>query len=356
MKNPSVKRILIASLLAVILSLMQPMLLAFSAAVCLTPVLIAVLYAWAGWIPALLLSVGSIGAVETVGGALSGSVGYAALAAAVALVLPGLAAAWMLNKRLPFFRRMLMAAVVQIGALAAVICVAYLGFQVDLVDFIFSNLRGKMDAVPDSVLQVVLQNFYMQGMLTEESVKMATTGIVTRGDIKKVLDQAFEAQSYHIRLNLPALLINSGLVTGIFMTTLPSLICARRGDEPPVKYYPVSEWFLPSRAVVGLAVCMLTGYALQLASVSGAEAVSLTFGAIGRMLFIVQGVAALSRRFKENGMRRGGRIAMIVAGLLLATHFIMLVGAASALLGRKGAISGWMRRKMEEKRKEDDDE
>lgn len=358
MKGPSAKRMILFSLLALVLSLLQPLLLPFSMAICVTPVLIALLYAWAGWIPALILSVGTVIVVGGMGGLL-GSADMTtpfAAGALLALVLPGLLSIWNLDKRVPFFRRMALAVVAQVVALTALISAVYLGYHMDLVDFITGFLQSGVEVMPLNMQQVYLQYFYMNGMLTEESVQMITRGIITGADLKKALQQGFETMNYQIRYTLPALLLNIGLMTGIFMTTLPSLVCARRGDEPSVDYHPVSEWYLPSRAVVALVVLMGGGFVLMFSQVSGADALTSTVMSVGSTLFMVQGVAMLSRRLKASGVRKGFRIALILLGLIFASGAVSILGVISALFGRKGAISGWMRRRMEEKKKEDDDE
>ena len=122
---------------------------------------------------------------------------------------------------------------------------------------------------------------------------------------------------------------------------------------------PVHEWFLPSRAVGGLTVCMVTGLVLNLMNIEGAAGVMVVFGQITSTLCIIQGVAAISRLFKKSGAGRGARIGLTTAAVIFASQFMEMVGMASALFGSRGAVSTWMRNKMkemEENRKDDDDE
>lgn len=356
MGKMSVKKIIGASVLAIAAGLMQPMLAPMVMAVCAAPVLIAVFYAWAGWIPAALMAAfttlsvaGTSGLMWNMDPALAGA------AVLIVLALPGLAAAWMLNRRMPFFRRMTAAVLIQSAALIGLTAAVYMGMGVDLVNALTGWLRAAAENMPSDMLSVIVNNFAVNGMLTEESIEELTSGIVLRADIMQVLDQAFEYMNYQMRLTMPAMLFNSGLISGVLMTTMPGLICARRGEGAEIDYRPISEWHMPPRMVGGVVTCMLTGIVLQLMQIEGAVSVTAVFSTVGATLFVMQGIGCLSRRFKATGARRGYRIAMIVLGVVFAYGFMEIVGIMSALFGRKGAISLWMRRRMEENRKDDDE-
>ena len=118
----------------------------------------------------------------------------------------------------------------------------------------------------------------------------------------------------------------------------------------------MTGWFLPPRVVPGVAVCMLTAFALQYMKVDGALAVTAVFTTLTSTLCVIQGIAAINRRFRETGAPPGVRAGLTVAGLLFAMNFLEIAGAMSALFGRNGAISTWMRKRMEENRKDDDEE
>lgn len=356
MKKPSVKSLILASLTALVLGLLQPMTVAFSMALCTTPILVTLLYAWAGAIPAVLLSVcsvGSIAGMASIGWNLSPAL--AGLAAAVVLILPGAAVVVMMNRRVPFFRRMLIAIGAQIAAILAFICVIYLGYRIDLVDTLTAWLRKAAETMPADMLTVILNNFAINGLLTQESIEELTGGIVTYADVMQVLDQAFEYMNYQMKYTLPAMLINSGLLSGVLMTALPAHVCARRGDDIGAEYVPVTNWFMPSRVLGGAAVCIVTSIALQLMKIDGAVAATTVISTLCGSIFLIQGVAALTRRMKESGSGRGARTALIVLAVLFASRFVEFAGICSALIGRKGVITNKMRQKMEERRKDEDE-
>ena len=359
MKKPSVKSIILATIVALLVSWLQPSIFMTSMFICIAPIAMTALYAWGGWIPAAVLAAGTVGSLgwfasltEAVSPALAG------LGAAVVLVLPGVVGIVLLEKRLKFFHRMMISIGVQTAALLACVSVVYLGMKVDLVDAMMSFMRTGIEQMPTDLLTTVLQYFAMYGILTEESITELTTGIVLWSDVERVLDQAFEYLTYQFRTTMPAFLMFSGLVSGILTTTIPSRICARRGEEPQLDHVPMHQWFLPAKAVGCTALCWGTGIAMQYMNVDGALALTAVFSLLGTTLCMIQGIAALSRRFREVGTGRGVRIALIAAGLLFAATFVELYGALSALFGRKGAISSWMRKRteeMENNRKDDDE-
>lgn len=355
MKNPPVKRVILVSLLALLLGVLQPLTVALSLALCVAPILIALMFAWAGWIPAAVMAAATVASIGFTAPLSYGVNGAAAgLAAFVVLALPAGAGIWMLHKRLPFSKRMAIQIAVQTAALLAFMMVIYLGFRVDLVDMITSWIMGTVKYMPAELLTAMIQNFAMSGMLTQESIEAVTSGIVTWADIQEVFTQALDAMNYQMKMTMPALLLTSGLLTGIFTTLIPSYVCSRRGDEPQVDHRPVRTWHLPAQVVSGVLVCSVTGIVLQLMEVSGSQGVTIVFTSLGSTLFMIQGVAALNRRFRENNLRPGPRKALIVAIVLFASNLLSMIGAASAIFGRKGLVTGWMRKKMEE-RKEDED-
>ena len=355
MKNPPVVRVILLTLLALVLGALQPVVIALNMALCLAPILILLMFAWGGWVPAAAMSLTTVISIALaaplsygVSGALAGA------AAFVVLVLPAAAGVWMLHKRMPFFRRMTAQIIAQTAALLAFMMVIYLGLKVDLVDMITAWIMDTVHYMPSELLTAMIENFAMSGMLTQESIESVTSGFVTWADVNQVFEQALDTMNYQMKMSMPTMMLTSGLLTGILTTLLPSAIMNRRGEEPKVDHRPVYTWHLPSRVVVGVIVCSVTGIVLQIMEVSGSQGVTIVFTSLGSTLFLIQGIAALNRRFRETGMRPGPRRALITATVLITSNFLSMIGAMSALFGRKGAVTEWKRRRMEE-RKEDDE-
>ncbi len=359
MKKHSVKSIVLATLTALLLSAIQPSLFMTTMFICIAPIMISVLHAWGGVIPSAVLAAGTVGSLAWFA-AQSGAVSpmLAALGALIVLVVPGLASVYMAEKKLPFFRRLLSAVGIQTAALLG--CAAYIsaGLNIDLVEAIISFFRTTVELSPVSMRMEMLQYFSVYGMLTEESIEALTTGIVTNSDMTRVFDQVFDQMTYVFRQMMLGMLMFSGMMSGILMTSLSSRIPYSRGDEDAAPHVPLHEWHLPSHLVGGMAVCYLAGFVLQLMKVDEALAVTAVVNLLSGTLLIIQGMAAILRRFREVGAGKVARVCLIGGSLLFANTFLQIAGILSALFGRKGAISGWMRRRAEEMENDDrkDDE
>lgn len=359
MPKPTVKGLLMGIAIALLLAMIQPSFFMTSMLICIAPIVIPVLWAWAGWIPAGIASAGtiiSLAGFASVSGAVNPAL--AALAAAVVLVAPGIASIVMIRKNIGFFRRMAAAVIAQTAALLGCVAVIYLGMGIDLVDALTGMMRSAVEYLPQEMIEYLLNMYYVSGMLTEESVQELTSGILLHADVMRIFDQVFELSNYQLKQLMPAMLINSGLISGVMMTAFPSLITRRRGFKPPVDHVPVHEWFLPSRAVGGLTVCMVTGFVLNIMQVEGATGVVVIVSQAVSSLCVIQGIAALTRLFRKSGAGKGTRIGLTIASVLFASQFLEMVGMASALFGSHGAVSTWMHKKMkemEENRKDDDE-
>jgi len=378
------KAVLWASLTALGLTLCYSILLSSSTTVWLIPVAIAALYAWGGVIPAVLLSVGSIYMTVSLGQTLPDLAGTqavgmlpAALGALLVLVLPAAAAITAIEKKLPFARRMSVGIASQIGALLLAAGVIYLGAGVDLVDALAKVLRGIVDTVfPPDMAVSVLQIFSTAGLLTKETITDVNTLLGQFEQVDPIqlyamgytlsaeqmqlltgaLDQAFESLTYYLKQIMPAVLLHSGLVTGVVMTTLSGFIMKRRDAECALDHKSISTWQVPRQPMGMMIVGLITGIAMQYAGMDQAPAVTTVFSMLLTALLTIQGLAALLRLFERAGVSKGMKIGMPILLFIFAAPMLETAGALSALLGSHGVISLWMKKRMEESRKEDDDE
>ena len=378
------KAVLWASLTALGLTLCYSILLSSSTTVWLIPVAITALYAWGGVIPAVLLSVGSIYMTISLGQVLPDLSGMqaigtlpAALGALLVLVLPAAAAITAIEKKLPFAQRMSAGIASQIGALLLAAGVIYLGAGVDLVDALTKLLRGVVDTVlpPDMAISV-LQIFSTAGLLTKETIadvnkllqqfeqvdpmQLYMMGYSLSAEqmqlLTGALDQAFESLTYYLRQIMPAILLHSGLITGVVMTTLSGFIMKRRDAECALDHKSVSTWQVPRQPMGMMLVGLITGIAMQYAGADQALAVTTVFSMLLTALLTIQGIAALLRLFERAGVGKGMKIGMPIMLFIFAAPLLETAGAMSALVGSHGVISLWMKKRMEESRKEDDDE
>ncbi len=190
-------------------------------------------------------------------------------------------------------------------------------------------------------------------MMDAESSSAVLAGSFTAQEGLQLLHDIFDRTGEALRLGLPAMLVSSGIITGILAALLPGRVCARRGDD--LEYVPVSGWFLPAQLAVGLLVALATALILQGAGVNGSESVLPAVLTGGEVIFAVAGAAAMSRQFKKNGRPPVFRAVIIILALALVSRLMALIGIYSALFGQKGLISGYIRKKAEERDKEDDD-
>ncbi len=378
------KTVLYASLTALGLTLCYSILLSSSTMVWLIPVAITALYAWGGVIPAVILSVGSMYMTVSLGQTLPDLAGVqavspmlCALGALLILVLPAAAAITAIEKKLPFAQRMAVGIAAQSGALLLGAGAIYLVAGVDLVNALAGVLRGIVDTVlPPDLAVSVLQIFSTAGLLTKETVsnlnvlleqfervdpaQLYMMGYTLSAEqmqlLTGALDQAFEYFAYYLRQILPAMLLHSGLLTGVVMTTLSGFIMKRRDAECTLEHKSVATWQVPRQPMGMMLVGLISGIAMQYAGMDQALAVTSVFSMLLTALLTIQGLAALLRLFERAGVGRGFKIGMPIAMVIFASSVLEMAGVMSALFGSHGVISLWMKKRMEESRKEDDEE
>ena len=347
MRNHSAGTIALACVVGVLAGLGQPLALAFSMVCVLATVLAPLLYAWAGLAPATVYLGVSVGAVWGLWGP------ETAAAALLIFVLPAGVVIALMHRRARFFTRLKAAVGTQAAALLALVFILYAGFGRSLVDVLVETMTGWAETLPEPLAAVLLQQFALTGTLDAESAQAVLSGQLTAAQTLAALREIFTKTGEALRLALPAMLISSSLVTGIFAASLSGLVCARRGDD--LDYVPLSGWFVPHGVTGGVAVALVTALILHFTGVSGSESVLTAVLTAGEVIYAAAGAAALSRQFKQAGRGRGFRIALIALAVLFVPRLLAIIGLASSLLGRRGIISGYLRKKSEENDKGDDD-
>ncbi len=354
-KQYPVGRVIIASLLGIITAYLAPSMLITSILFSIIPVVFCALYAWAGWIPTGIAAAGTLFTMSYAAPMLGTSSPVMLAGGLLVFVVPAAAVIYSMEKRMKFFDRLTVAISAQTAALLLAMVFIYMVMKVDLVDQLVSTTRESMGYMTSGSVSVVLQQFAMNGILTEESIAELSGGILTAGDIERVLDQAFDAINYTLKQMLPALILSSGLLSGIAMTSLSSRICLNCHRKPPVDHVMVDHWRVPPRAVGMMIVGAISGMIMQYAGVAGSEAVTMVFMLLSMELLIIQGVAAILRRFREVNASAISRIGLIVLSLVLMPSFLEIIGVLSLLMGSRGIITTWMKKRMEQKESEDDE-
>lgn len=345
MKKHSIGKIVAACALSLLAGLLQPFALALVLLCIPGTVLTVVLWAWAGFVPAVVYTVSSMAS-------LSGLYGpYMALAYALTAALPAGAVIGLLLKKPPFLQRMGIASAAQLGAIAALTVILYGVVRQDLVEALLNIVTKTVDSQPPIIQTFLLQQFALTGSLSAADAELAISGTLEQTRILELLHGVLKALGENMRLTLPGMLLSSGLLAGVLSAALGSKILSRRNEDEG--YLTVDRWFMPRKVTLYAAAGLVTGIVLVALRIDGAEAVFNAFMLGSTTLYTVGGVACVSRRLKANGRGPGVRFALITACVVFASTFIAIIGVCSALFGREGIVSTWLRKKMEDQNNND---
>ena len=355
-KRYPVGRVIIACLVGILVGSFQPMMLMMSMTLCVMPIVLCALYAWAGLVPAAVSA--AVTLLSTASGAQLLGIDPMLLTAGALLLMiaPAAAMIYATEKRMKFFHRLAVGIGAHIAALLIGVTVVYAGLKIDLVETLTASMRAGMDLLPAGSVTVVLEQFNMYGLLTEESLAEISSGFVTNGDIAKVLDQGFDNLTYMLKQVMLAAVLSSGLISGMLITAVTSRIRRDCGYQTADEHVMVDYWRMPPSVVGMLAAGTAAGYIMQLSGVSGSESLTMVFMVLTMELLVVQGIAAISRGFREVNASAVSRLGLIAASLLLMPSFLEMVGIFSLLMGREGVIRKWMKKRIEQRESEDDEE
>ena len=314
------------------------------------PVLSLTLLAWAGPIPAALCLGSALVRVET-------SLGAAAmLAAAVVFVIP-VGVAWLLSsRRAPYFRSMVLVAVSQLGALLLVVLYLNLRFRMSVVDLLLAKMTEAQQSLPAAAQNLILELFGSFGLLTEETVSQIASGTLDAAGREEAFQLLYSRVEYLFKLTMPSILLTSSMLTGVLAVAIPTRIHVRYGDEPVYPHVSLHQWFIPSSTAVGLLVVLVTSYIIRASGVSGADSATVAIQSVVFMFFTLQGVAALDRMLRMRGWRRGSRAVFLALFTLFINYpfrMVSVIGALSMLFGRQGLVTLWLKKRQEEKDKEE---
>lgn len=145
-----------------------------------------------------------------------------------------------------------------------------------------------------------------------------------------------------VNYELTGVLASSALAVGIVMTAWPRMAAVRRAEEPEVPFVPLREWFMSAETALYACGLYLVTSMIVAFMPEWWYGVDYAIKQCAYVLMCVQGAAALERKLREYGMRRGLRGPMIAAALVMFRLPVALIGLASALFGSHGAISKWL--------------
>ncbi|MBR0464809.1 MAG: DUF2232 domain-containing protein [Clostridia bacterium] len=346
MDTPSSGTVVAACLVAVVLGLLQPFGAVFSMILVIGTVLTAVFWAWAGYVPLILYVGASAASMKFFFGS------EAALAQACMMLLPAACVVYAIVRKAPFSRRVGAGVIAQFLAFALLIAVLYTLFRQDLATVAVDGLTSTVRQMTADMRLMMLRRFAMIGMFDDALTEQIIRGSLAADAQIEALGEMYGRFGEALRLALPALLVSSGIVTGVLTAYLPSRILAARGlDEG---YTPFSKWYVPHTVVYGILTALAAAFVMNAEKMNGSEAVLGAVRAGGVCVAVIAGAASLDRHMKMAGRPRGLRYALIAGGLLLASTGMAVVGVISMTMGQNGVISTYLRKKGEN-HKEDDD-
>lgn len=339
----SVGMMVAATVLALVFGALQPFTIGLSLLVMVTPVVLCTLYFWAGAFPAIVCAVASLASLEFTYGAGFMWGGF------VTMVLPAAVGIYLLRERKGYFASMKIVAGVELATLLGVALYLYVSRGESLVDLFIGQFQQWLEAMNPALTDMLLARFSAMGLLEESIYETVEAGASLTAEVRSAaLEDLLFKMDYSFKLTLPGLLLTSGLLTGVLAVALPTRICVRRGEEPAVSHVPLSGWFLPARVTAGLLCALATCFVLNLTGVSGADTVYTAVSSVIYTLFSLQGLAAFDRMFRERGWRRSRRAIMLALLWLFVGSLARMAGVASALFGRHGALTEWMKKHRDE--------
>ena len=326
--KPSARKIVFFSLIALVIGALHPILLMYQTLLLawlpyVYVIAAALLYAGGGIIPAAIM-----GVVGIAGAYWSMSPTIATVTLPLT-VLPAVVIVLGIRARKPFFiqlRNALIAAVA--GALLAIVlAIALIGG--DMVSQFMDVLRSISDGAMPSLYEIYLP------------VLKSRDASVTYEQFLAAYREVLATMQILYETNLAGAVLADSIVTALIAALWGNWISARHGDATAESFIGLAGWHMPSNMTIGLLLALAAGGILAAIGMRGAEI------AWASLAFCVQLFAANDRRLKSAGATRGRRTGMgillyvLILIVPIAKMLAPLIGAASALFGRTGAVTLW---------------
>lgn len=300
------------------------------------PTLVAsLLGTMAGWPALAAVSFSCLRAAIAWGGSAAG------LAVAEAILLPVWGIQWILGRRPRFYQGIAQSACLQFGALAVLIINAWMLARQDPITMLLDYCRAVLERQPETP--------FMLGTMGQIGLFGSRTGldftrVLTRAQQSALLDELYALYKAELQLVLARIILYAGLLGGALSYWLSARMLARKGAEPQVSYAHPRDWFLPAHLILGPPACMLACYLCRQAGLPGADAAFYAMEGLCMLVFTAQGMGAVDRLLFGRGISPGIRNAVLIVAAMVVQIALTLIGAVSALLGRKGLISTRVRK------------
>lgn len=339
--RPSVGRMIFSCIAALILGVLHPFLTVYQvmmpmALPCVAAMSAIALYASAGMLPVILLAVAAI-AVSWLG------LGTALTAVWLPLcAVPTIVAIAQLRGTKPFFIQLRRVLIAGLGGVAASVLLAALFFGADVISAMMTQLEAMFESIMPEIWKVY------GSTLADSGIEMTYEEFAsTYFSMLKVMQQYYQ-------LYLPANLLTGAALTSVLSVLWGNWIAARRGHATAQSFLGLHEWFMPANMTYGALMTLAAAFVLKLTSLRGAQTAWFAVAQLSELAFGFQALASNDRRMKERGSSRRRRTLMATLVILCVWIFrlslldvsfstiLAVLGGASALFGRKGALRAWL--------------
>lgn len=338
MRKNSIGKIIGGSVLALFLGLIGPLTLA--AASPIVGVAATWLYAWAGIVPAAIFALVSSAITYMMGGSLLCG-GYV-----LAVLVPACLALWAIHRKMDYKLCMRVSVFAQLGAVVLALCIAWLTLRADLVDLLMNGMMDWLKRFPSAMTDALLMTYGNAGLFgaTTSGIDFAK-GYILQSERILLIEQYGKLAADAYKIALAGMLLTSSVLTGILNVAVPAWIWARRADERGIRRLPVSEWYVPANAAIGLPVCALICYILAYTGYPGGEAAYYAVWELFKLILRLQCLGVFSRAAKKSGASRFMRGLLLLGAMTFAANLASIVGGFSLYLGSQGLITEWVRKR-----------
>lgn len=331
--KPSRGTVVFGSVVAFFLGIFQPFALIMQLILpmpgaCVSMIAAAVLYAYAGVVPVVVLGIASVASTLLLG--LPAVLCTALMLAAAVVMIFGM------RRKQPFFAQMPKAVIVSAAMAVAAIGVLTLFYGTEMVAHGVNQLRATFESQKDIFYQMLAP------MIS------GSHELLSLEEFVEVYYQMFNVLQVYYEYALVANLLTGAIASALLALLWGNWAMARRGEATVESFRGLGEWYLPANTTFGLLLMFAAGFVLQKIGMRGADSAWIVVRSLCGMAFIVQSMGAMDRRMKQNGSGRTRRVVMLVllvfVGLFFGQMIIMslfelltILGCYSALFGRKGA-------------------
>ena len=333
-------RLALGVVLAVVLGLLTPVLMALEACflmpvVVLSGLLMVFLYGYAGRLPAWLYMTVQLGATALT---INSTFMWMTMAAGT---FPAIFAMRGIIMKRPFFEQLRLDVGFYAAGLVVAVFIAYTTYGGNIIGRAVDALAEQFKRMPDlwfrPFVDAINQTFAADGPEGISPIDIADyrTRVLA---MLQLVGETYERM-------LPGNLLAGSVMSGVLTALWGNWQMARRGLATDESFIGMERWFLPRGVTLELLLLWIIAYFISESGYASGETVYMAAYTVVSTAFMFQGLAAINRFCYKRTMTHRKRRVLTVLGLLfgmvfkLFNSFLFIIGAVSALFGSHGAIS-----------------